>query len=56
MSFKAGLLGYGVLIVAIVCVAFLIHLEPPWILGISALLVGLGIVAGFENTRQNDPH
>ena len=54
MKSKASILGYAALIVAIVCVAYWINLEPSWILGIAGLLVGLGIVSGFENTRQND--
>jgi len=56
MSLTRSVIGYAILIGAIVCVAFLIHLEPSWILGISALLVGLGIVGSFENTHQGDPH
>jgi len=55
MSIKASLLGYAALILAIVCVAYWINLEPSWILGIAALLVGLGIVGGFESKHQNDP-
>jgi hypothetical protein len=55
MSFKASLFVYAGLILAIVCIAYSINLEPSWILGIAALLVGLGIIGGFENTHQNDP-
>ena len=56
MSFRASLIGYGALILAIVCIAYVIHLEPSWILGLAALLVGLGIVSRLENTHQNDPN
>ena len=56
MSFRASLIGYAALILAIVCIAYFIHLEPSWILGIAGLLVGLGVVSGFENPRQNDPN
>ena len=56
MFFTANVVGYAALILAIVCVALLIHLEPSWIFGIAALLIGLGIVSRLENTHQNDPN
>lgn len=54
MSFTANVFGYAALIVVIVGVALLIHLEPSWTLGLAALLVGLGIVSGFDHTHQDD--
>ena len=56
MSLRASLFGYAILVIAIVCVAFLIHLEPSWIFGIAALLVGLGVMSGFQNPSENDPN
>ena len=55
MSFKASVLGYGALILAIVYVAYRINLEPSWILGIVGLLVGLGVIGGFQSGHQHRP-
>jgi hypothetical protein len=55
MSSRANLFGYAILILVIVCVAFLIHLELSSIFGIAGLLVGLGVMSGFQNPSRNDP-
>ena len=54
MSFAVSAFGYALLIIAIVSIAYLIHLEQSWILGTTLLLIGLGIVSGLQNTRQKD--
>jgi hypothetical protein len=54
MSFGASAVGYALLIIAIVSIAYLIHLERSWILGTTLLFVGLGVVSGVHNTREKD--
>ena len=55
MSFKTNILGYGALILAIAYVAYRINLEPSWIFGIAGLLVGLGVIGGFQNGHHHHP-
>ena len=54
MTLSRNIIGYAALILGIVCIAFLIHIESTWIFGIATLLVGLGVVGGFECSNQND--
>jgi len=56
MSFGLYALGYLILIVAVIYIAHLMHIPQTWIIAISLLLVGLGIVTGVQSTRQKDPN
>ena len=56
MSFGLYALGYLILIIAIIYIAHLMHIPQTWIIGISLLLAGLGIITGVQSTRQKDPN
>ena len=56
MSFGLYALGYAIVIIAVIYIAHLMHVPSTWIIAVTLLLVGLGIVTGVQSTRQKDPN
>ncbi|HWD00626.1 MAG TPA: hypothetical protein VG456_27910 [Candidatus Sulfopaludibacter sp.] len=55
MSFGIYLLGFVILIGGLIYGAVLLHVPSHWIVVMSIVLVGLGILKGVQSTRQRDP-
>jgi len=55
MSFALYTVGLLVLIGGLVYVAVLTHVHSQWIVAMVFVLVGAGIMAAVNNTRQRDP-
>jgi len=55
MSFGLYLIGFLVLICGLIYGATLMHIPSHWIVMLTLVLVGLGIVTGVKNTRSKDP-
>jgi len=55
MSFGLYLIGFLVLIGGLVYGATLMHMPSHWIVMLTLVLLGLGIVTGVKNTRSKDP-
>lgn len=55
MSFALYTIGTLILIAGLVYAARLLHLPSQWIVVISVLLLGAGIMGGVSSTRQKDP-
>ena len=56
MSFALYGLGYLIVVGGVIYIAHLMHIPQTWIIGITVVLVGLGIVTGVQNTRGKDPN
>jgi peptidoglycan/LPS O-acetylase OafA/YrhL len=54
MSFALYLVGIVILIGGLVYVAVLTHVHPQWIVAMVIVLVGAGLMAAVNNTRQRD--
>ncbi len=54
MSFGLYALGTLILIVGVVYVCHLVHMPSHWIIAISILLVGGGLMGAVNSTRQKD--
>ena len=55
MSFALYTLGTLILIAGLVYVAHLLHIPQRWVIAISIILLGAGIMGGVASTRQKDP-
>jgi len=55
MSFGLYLVGFVVLMGGLIYGATLMHLPAHWIVVLTMVLLGLGIVTGVKNTRSKDP-
>jgi uncharacterized membrane protein len=55
MSFGLYLMGYLVLMGGLIYGATLVHMPSHWIVMLTLVLLGLGIVTGVKNTRSKDP-
>jgi peptidoglycan/LPS O-acetylase OafA/YrhL len=54
MSFALYLVGIVILIGGLVYVAVLTHVHTQWIVAMVVVLVGAGLMAAVNNTRQRD--
>jgi peptidoglycan/LPS O-acetylase OafA/YrhL len=54
MSFALYLVGIAILIGGLVYVAVLTHVHTQWIVAMVVVLVGAGLMAAVNNTRQRD--
>jgi uncharacterized membrane protein len=55
MSFGLYLIGFLVLTGGLIYGATLLHMPSQWIVMLTLVLLGLGIVTGVKNTRSKDP-
>jgi len=55
MSFALYAVGLLILIGGLVYVAVLTHVHSQWIVAMVIVLVGAGLMAAVNNTRQRDP-
>jgi peptidoglycan/LPS O-acetylase OafA/YrhL len=55
MSFALYAIGILVLIAGLVYVAVLTHVATHWIIAMVIVLIGAGLMAAVNNTRQRDP-
>jgi hypothetical protein len=55
MSFALYIVGILILIGGLVYVAVLTHVHTQWIVAMVIILVGAGLMAAVNNTRQRDP-
>jgi hypothetical protein len=56
MSFGIYAVGYLILIVGVAYLAHLMHVPQAYIVAVSVILFGVGIVTGAMSTRQKDPN
>jgi len=54
MSFGLYLIGFLVLMGGLIYGATLVHMPSHWIVMLTLVLLGLGIVTGVKNTRSKD--
>jgi len=54
MSFALYALGTLILIIGVIYICHLVHMPQSWIIGITILLTGAGLMAAVNNTRQRD--
>ncbi len=54
-SFSTYLIGYIVLIIGLAVAAFLLGVNPTWILVGAVILIGIGIVTATTRTKPKDP-
>ena len=55
MSFGIYAVGYLILIIGVAYLAHVMHVPEAYIIGITIILFGLGIVTGVQSTRHKDP-
>jgi hypothetical protein len=55
MSFGIYAIGYFILIVGVAYLAHLMHVPQAYIIALSIILFGAGIVTGVQKTRSKDP-
>jgi cytochrome c biogenesis protein CcdA len=55
MSFALYAVGIVILIAGLVYVAVLTHVHAQWIVAMVIVLVGAGLMAAVNNTKQRDP-
>jgi protein-S-isoprenylcysteine O-methyltransferase Ste14 len=55
MSSGVYALGYLIVIIGVLYIAHLMHIPQQWIVAIGIVLLGMGIVAGVQNTRRSGP-
>jgi membrane-bound acyltransferase YfiQ involved in biofilm formation len=55
MSFALYIVGTIILIAGFVYIAHLSHIPQTWVIGISILILGAGVMGGVSTTRQKDP-
>jgi hypothetical protein len=53
-SFAIYGIGTVVLIVGVIYVCHLMHMPQQWIIGLSILLLGAGIMGAVSSTKQKD--
>ena len=55
MSFGIYAVGYVILIAGIAYLAHLMHVPSHYIVALSVILLGVGVITGVMNTRTKDP-
>jgi hypothetical protein len=56
MSFGLFAAGFFVLILGVAYLAHLMHIPDHYIIAVSIILFGLGIITGVQATRGKDPN
>ena len=55
MSFGIYAIGYIILIAGVAYLAHLMHVPQAYIIAVSVILLGIGVVTGVQSTRHKDP-
>jgi len=53
-SFAIYAIGTLILIAGVIYICHLVHLPQQWIIGLTILLIGAGIIGAVNSTRQRD--
>jgi len=56
MSFGIYAVGYLILIAGVAYLAHLMHIPQAYIVALSIILLGIGLVTGVQSTRGKDPN
>lgn len=54
-KFSIYLVGYVIFVAGVCLAAWLLGLAPMWIMVIALVLVGIGVFAGANSTKRDDP-
>ena len=55
MSFAIYAVGYLIVIAGVAYLAHLMHIPQTYIIALTVILLGVGVVTGVTNTRRRDP-
>ncbi len=55
MSFALYAVGYLIVIAGVAYLAHLMHIPQTYIVALTVILLGVGVVTGVTNTRRRDP-
>jgi hypothetical protein len=55
MSFGIYAVGYLIVIAGVAYLAHLMHVPQTYIVALTVILFGIGIVTGVQSTRHKDP-
>ncbi len=55
MSFALYAVGYLILIAGVAYLAHQMHIPQTYIVALTVILLGVGVVTGVTNTRRRDP-
>jgi hypothetical protein len=55
MSFALYALGTFIMIAGVIYVCHLLHMPQHWVIAISILLFGAGLMSAVSSTRRRDP-
>jgi uncharacterized membrane protein HdeD (DUF308 family) len=53
-SFAIYAIGTLILIAGVIYICHLVHLPQQWIIGLTILLIGAGIIGAVNSTKQRD--
>ncbi len=53
-SFAIYTIGTLIIIAGVIYICHLVHMPTQWIVGLSILLVGAGLIGAVNSTRQRD--
>lgn len=53
-SFAIYAIGTVILIAGVIYICHLVHLPQQWIIGLTILLIGAGIIGAVNSTKQRD--
>lgn len=56
MSFGIYAVGFLILIIGVAYLAHLMHIPQAYIIAVSIILFGAGILSGVKSTRGKDPN
>jgi hypothetical protein len=56
MSFGIYAIGYVILIAGVAYLAHLMHVSQTYIVAVSIIMLGIGVVTGVSQTRSKDPN
>ena len=56
MSFAIYAIGYLILIAGVAYLAHLMHIPQHYIVALTIILLGVGVVTGVQSTRNKDPN
>jgi hypothetical protein len=53
-SFAIYAIGLVIVIIGVVYICHIAHIPQTWIIGITILMLGAGLIGAVNNTRQRD--
>jgi hypothetical protein len=54
MSFGIWAVGYLILIAGVAYLAYLLHIPQPYIVAVSVIMLGVGIISGVQTTHHKN--